>query len=264
MTLDVLLGLGVALPLALGLGLGSVRPADTRFLGTAAVIAFVASRWLAVGEPRLPPVEALDWPVPLAVAGLVATWAGGAGQLVSMGMGVWALTAMLQPRMQHGWSPDEGMMRGLAAAASVSVIWTALHRTSTTLSTREFAPGLALLAGATAVALGATGSVELARTAGMLAAAKGGVAFAAFRLDHTDARPLVDTFALPWLALVGGGVLYSELPVWAAVAILVSPLCFGFGRGRGAVAGMVAGGGLATLVAAYLVLSQTGETAQPY
>ncbi len=264
MTMDVLLGWGVALPLVVGLALGSMRPTDTRFLATAAVIAFVAARWLTVGAPRLPPLEALDWPVPLAVAGLVAAWVGGAGQIVSMGMAIWALSALLQPRMQHGWSPDDAMMRGIAAAASASVVWTFLHRTSTSVPTREFAPGLALLAGASAVAIAATGSVELARTAGMLAAATGGVAFAAFRVGKTDARPFVDVFALPWLALIGGAVLYSELPVWAAGAILASPLGFGLARGKGAVAGMVAGGGLATIVAGLLVVSQAGESAQPY
>lgn len=268
--------LGAVLPLGLGLVLASLRVQDPRWLATSAAVAAVAARWFAVGPPVVPPVEAADWAVPVAVAAGLLAWVPASSRLatvVKFALVSGAAYFIVQPRAEHGWPADEVPQRLALLLAVIVASWNLLLVAAREVPARGLLAATSTIATASAVAIGATGSLTLGRGAGIFAAALGGVAIASLRAGPgVRGEAVVDVVLWPLWVWVGAAVLYSELPLWAGVALPMSVVtAFAAARdGSGfpwrglLVGGLVAGGIAGAIVREEWVEASAAPSGQPY
>ncbi len=214
------LGWGGLLPAILAAALFLARGGTAP--GVAVAIAFLLTRAWTLGSPRLVPVEAVDYVAPLVLVGAVLGVLAPRRRWVDVLGGLLVVVCAVQvlwPRVQFGWAGAEAVWRPVLAVSFALTAWLWTRRLVAPV--RGVAPGLAILVALLAVALAATGSIVLAQHAGLLAAATGGVALAALvRGGELPAELLLPSVVLPMLALIGAGVFYSELPVWAGATFL--------------------------------------------
>jgi len=221
-----LLAAAVAAAAAAGTWLLARRIARGRGEGSAAgpalAAGYVAGHLVVAGPPRIPPAEAWQWLLPLAVAGALL---GAAGDRLSRRDPWWrwglfpavvlaALGVTLQERTAlalGGYGLGFVLLREvLGGAARIA-------------GPRPFLAALAGTSAATAGSLVISGWMLLGQAAGGLAAAAGAAFLLAGRF------PAAAGSAVPVAALLLGflcldGVLYAELPRAAALLLAAAPL----------------------------------------
>lgn len=265
MFLSDLLGWGGLLPGLLAAALFALRGGAAP--GVAVSVAVILARSVSLGAPRLIPIEAVDHAVLLTLVGAVLGVFAHRARAVDIAGAVVILASgaqILAPRVAHGWTGADALWRPALALSIASGAWALARRAQGTV--RATAPAMAFVVAGVAVALGATGSIVLARHAGLVAAATGGLGLVA--LWHaggtSPGQRLLPAVVLPTIALVAAGVFYSELPAWAGAGFLACLAGLGV-RSERPWKAMGAAGLPAVLLAALLAAAEwTAVDAQPY
>lgn len=194
-------------------------------------LGYLAGEFAHRGVPGFPPAEATQWAPIVVVAACVAAvvaaalavpdsvrWGGRA--VLAAG----ALVLLLRPLVAHTWTPSQSAIwiAGLTVAALVQRGLLGSFVPDQDRG-RGFLP-LAALAGCSAAAVAASGSLALGlATGGLAAAALGGASVAALRAG----RALGPASLTPvWIALsflIVAAATYSSLPWWSAALLAAAP-----------------------------------------
>jgi hypothetical protein len=195
-------------------------------------IAYFVGHVFIAGWVRVPPSDTTNW---LAYFALAAALLGASCALLPVGrwsrllifalVSAGALTLLLKPKFQYGWSPGEGVawvMCLMGALVLVAVVLDALTRRPT--AAVEIPAILLVTCAGTFGALMLSGSMLLAQYAAILAGAVfGSLVFSARKVAL--GRGIVPLLSLLLGALLVSGCFFAELPA-AAAALLASAPAF--------------------------------------
>jgi hypothetical protein len=194
-------------------------------------IAYFAGHLFIAGWVRIPPSDTTNW---LAYFALAAALLGASCALLPASrwarvlifalVSAGALTLLLKPKFQYGWSPGEGVawvVCLIAAMVLIAVILDALTRRSATAV--EMPALLLITCGGTFGALMLSGSILLAQYAAVLGGAVfGSLVFSARKVAL--GRGIVPLLSLLLGALLISGYFFAELPAAAALLLAFAPL----------------------------------------
>jgi hypothetical protein len=226
----VLPTVAAALLLALGHAVWS-RSAPVARGRWSLALAGTCGLWLAYvtvkSAPTFPPVDANEWALWLAlVAALYGVLEAAAPLPTAVRWVARVLVSaavpwlILRPLREHSFTPSESNLWLASATGVIVVVWSALEAAVDRLQGHAAALALTVLVGATAAALGLSGTALLAQTTGGLAAALGvTVALGWLRPGLSLARSAVPAVAVSLGSVWVAGHHYASLP-------LVSIGCF--------------------------------------
>jgi hypothetical protein len=205
-------------------GVRARRPLRSGAVGAslALFVGYLAAHVSLWGAPPIPPILAADWLPLIAVLTLSASlWSETRERIGRLGLGIHLTTAVaaagltIRPRILAArWEADEAALQALLLGGPLLAAWLLIGRGARSRPARECLTVLLLMAGATSIAVGMSGSQKLAQAAGGVAAALAGLWVVAAR--HPGAARGLGAGAAPLaVALVGGlalnGTLYAEL-----------------------------------------------------
>jgi len=214
---------------ALGLYWGKER-ARAAFGPVALGLAYLSGHLVITGRVTFPPADTTNW---LPYFALAAAVLGASCALVAIKpwarvlifatVSVGALTLLLKPKFQYGWSVGEGSLwvAGLVSVfVLLAVILDALGRRTAT-ATEMPAFLLVTCAGAFG-ALMVSGSILLGQFAAVLGAAVlGSLVFAVGKVAL--GRGIVPVFSLLMGALLVCGYFFADLPLTSAIMLALAP-----------------------------------------
>ena len=235
--------LGVLLPAAIAAGvvllaaLTRKRHPDSRVtdVGSALGIggAFIVGFWAASDWPSVPPRQANEWlavvllPAAFVVAclgtlprrGTRSAWAG----RVLLGTAIVPLLA--RPVIENEWSAQQALVYMDGAILLLLGGWLAMAHLARKQPSTALPLVMMLTGGAIGVTLMMSGTNVLGQYALSTAGALGAVAIVGlcWRSRH-GAAGAVDVAAVVLAALLTGGMLYADLPLWNALLLSGAPL----------------------------------------
>ncbi|QDU68703.1 hypothetical protein [Engelhardtia mirabilis] len=225
------------LPFLLGLFLVALALRRTAPGGSTAWGASLAllGAWIAIhiavwGPPPMPPVMAYDWLiVGVPLAALAALWTAANRDRRKLGLAIQVVAAVtlagltLWPRLRvAGWGPWENTWRSAVLGGAILVAWLGALRGAARRPARE-SLGLQLAtASCAAIAVGMSGTQNMAQAAGGVAACLAGALLASMRQADGAGRLALGSAPIA-AAAVGGLLLNGHL--FAYVELRVFLLC---------------------------------------
>ena len=225
------------LPFLLGLFLVglALRPASTdRSSAWGASLALLGS-WIAIhvavwGPPPLPPVMAYDWLiVAVPLAALAALWSAANRDRRGLGLAIQVVAALtlaaltLWPRLRvAGWGPWENTWRSTVFAGAILAAWLGALRGAALRPARESIGLQLVVAACAAIAVGMSGTQNMAQAAGGVAACLAGALVACLR--RVDGAGRLALGSAPIAAAAIGGLLLNG-SLFAYVELRVFLLC---------------------------------------
>ncbi|HKE01255.1 MAG TPA: hypothetical protein VKE69_09615, partial [Planctomycetota bacterium] len=218
---------GVALPAAVaGVALLVAGVTRLRFLAAAAVaLAFAAAFVEIVGRPSFPPKESTHW-LPWVAAAAVAAALLEPSPL--LGKAVRAIACVAVPvvflsRLPGSWTEPTRVVWAAALVGGTAVVWLSLDGLARAAAPSAMLAATWIVAAASAVAIGLSGSAVLGQLAGAVAAALGAaLVLCVWKPASAVAPGVVPAVALLLPALWICGRFFAELPLSAMACLAAS------------------------------------------
>lgn len=214
-------------------------PWRTLLSGLALACAELAGFWMLEGRPHFPPVESIDWLMPVTVGCVLLAVIAHALPVWGRMVLVTAVCAWVWARIvvfpMPGYTWDGSIFWMVLLGLATAMMWTALASTAHCISPAHARVMVAIAAGGlllsltgAGVALMLSGSLRLGQLA-FITAAMTAAAVASGRVLWPGSALLVPSVLL--VALLINGCFYAELPISSAVLLGAAPACVRISRG---------------------------------
>ena len=189
--------------------------------GIALAAGFIAAYFGLGGRWRMPPVEASHALVPAAIAAAAALLIGVRNDARPALLRRALRFALVFAALWFSVLEKSPLWLGVGMGATLAFLW-AMDVRAATAKPSMFLATLLIVSGATAIALGVSGTMTVAQFAGGLAAATGGcLAFALRRPVGVRGVAFVAGILLPMLWL--NGWIFADLPLLSMLLLAVAP-----------------------------------------